>query len=157
MSLTINSPGEELPPFPAPTHGFGRGLQRPTTIKDALSRMPRYVPPPMNQFNVLYDKAPYDPNQPLKRAITCDGGESNVHPSGRRTFNGQELALLQGFLNTHQFAGTAGSIKKQIGNAVPSCFAKTLFEGIISSLRKSDRKARNYKPELVDLLDSDSD
>ena len=64
-----------------------------------------------------------------------------------------ELAALQGFLPTHRFAGTMTDIKKQIGNAVPSMFAKKLFEHINLSLQKSDRMRASWKPETIDLSD----
>jgi DNA (cytosine-5)-methyltransferase 1 len=83
---------------------------------------------------------------------------ADLHPNGKRTFTLFELAALQGFLPTHQFADTdvgtnVTDIKRQIGNAVPSMFAKKLFEHINLSLQKSDRRRAAWKPETVDLSD----
>jgi DNA (cytosine-5)-methyltransferase 1 len=93
----------------------------------------------------------YDARKPLQHCITCDG--VTPHPSGKRTFTLFELAALQGFLPTHKFFGTATDIRKQIGNAVPSMFAKALFERIAQSLQESDRKIAAYSPEVVALAD----
>ena len=48
---------------------------------------------------------------------------------------------------THWFAGCKTAILKQIGNAVPSCFGKILFEHITKSLRESDRKLALWNPD----------
>ena len=97
------------------------------------------------------DSAPYDDNQPLQKCITTDGGQSNTHPSGKRTFNLQELACLAGFSTSHRFSGCMTSIRKQIGNAVPACFAKTLFKEIIGCLEETDRMDAEWKPEVIAL------
>ena len=72
--------------------------------------------------------------------------ERNVHPSGKRSFNLQELAALQGFPPNHSFFGNATSIRKQVGNAVPPVFAKKLFRHLTKSLEASDRELAAYKP-----------
>ena len=96
---------------------------------------------------------PYNDNQPLRQCITGSGGEGNLHPSGKRSFNLQELACLAGFPATYRFFGNMTSIKKQIGNAVPACFAKVLFEEIVATLKKSDQEDAEWKPEIIDIDD----
>ena len=142
-------PGETLPTFPEATNGLGPGKNEPTTVRKVLRALQPHkasMPVAMHESSQM-NKPRYDDNAPLRRCITCDGGESNLHPSGKRTFELCELAALQAFLPTHQFAGTKTNIIKQIGNAVPSCFGKILFEHITKSLRESDRKLALCNPE----------
>lgn len=146
-------PGEILPPFPEPTHGLGPGMLPFVTIHDVLRKIRHHVVPEHLSHFALKDGQAYDSHKPMQGCITCDGGPSNLHPSGKRTFTLFELAALQGFLPTHRFAGGKTDIKKQIGNAVPSMFAKKLFEHITLSLQKSDRRRKSWKPETIDLSD----
>jgi len=145
-------PGEILPTFPEPTHGLGPGKLPFVTIRDVLRRLPseETFPEHLRQYTSKNEPS-YDPNVPLKQCITCSGGKSDLHPSGKRSFKLYELAALQGFLPKHRFfgnkRGSMGQIRTQIGNAVPSMFAKQLFEHIIKSLEKSDRKRAAWKPE----------
>ena len=67
--------------------------------------------------------------------MTTSGGQ-NYHPSGTRDFTLREYASLQGFPLNHVFRGTG--IKKQIGNAVPPCVAKVLFESVKRDLDRAD-------------------
>lgn len=94
---------------------------------------------------------PYDANQPLKGAITCNGGKHNLHPSGERPFNNQELALLQGFTTKHRFAGSKGSIMKQLGNAVPGIAITPFFKQAVKALKKFDRKVDAYRNEVIEI------
>jgi DNA (cytosine-5)-methyltransferase 1 len=144
-------PGEILPPFPEPTHGLGLGKLPFVTVHDVLSRILNTEVPHNMRYFTRKNVQPYDARKPLQHCITCDG--ATPHPSGKRTFTLFELAALQGFLPTHQFFGTATDIRKQIGNAVPSMFAKALFERITQSLQESDRKIAAYRPEVVALAD----
>ncbi|KAI7086574.1 hypothetical protein KC356_g4901 [Hortaea werneckii] len=152
LIIIAAGPGEVLPPFPRPTHGPpGSGLKRFTTVEDVLAKVPRRIPPHMLAHTPKPHGFPYDPREPLKLAITCDGGKSDVHPNGTRTFNMRELSMLQSFPATHDFAGTMTSIRKQCGNAVPSCFAKLMFEEITENLSKRDKEVANWKPEVIAL------
>ncbi|KAI6868614.1 hypothetical protein KC338_g3887 [Hortaea werneckii] len=152
LIIIAAGPGEVLPPFPSPTHGPpGSGLKPFITVEDVLAKVPRDIPLHMDAHTLKPHGFPYDPRQPLKLAITCDGGKSDVHPSGTRSFNMRELSMLQSFPATHDFYGTMTSIKKQCGNAVPSCFAKLMFEEITESLRERDREVANWKPEVIAL------
>jgi DNA (cytosine-5)-methyltransferase 1 len=67
--------------------------------------------------------------------MTCSGGQ-NYHPSGKRDLTLREYATLQGFPDCHVFKGSY--VKKQIGNAVPPCVAKVLFESIKKDLDAVD-------------------
>jgi len=113
------SPGEEMPPFPAATHGEEPGLKPFATIRDVLRHVSQYVEPQMRQYTAK-DGVRYNSHAVLKKAITCGGGESDLHPNGDRSFTMQELALLQSFLPTHKFAGastrTMTMLRKQVSN-----------------------------------------
>lgn len=143
-------PGEMLPPMPEKTHGDGRLPF--TTINDSLAKIdPMTVEPHMQAFTAK-NEAPYDGNQPLRSCITTGGGEGDLHPSGERSFNLQELAVLQSFAPTYRFApSNKTSIRRQIGNAVPSCLAEALFKSIIETLKISDQLTAEWKPELVEI------
>ena len=55
---------------------------------------------------------------------------------------------MQGFPPNHVFQGTY--IKKMIGNAVPPCAAKVLFEGIRRELARADGIAEEREVLVVD-------
>jgi len=131
--------------MPAATHSeSGSATSKPfTSVQSVLSSIPR---PNRLRPDPLHDPAavtfppnkcltPYDATKILSRAITTSGG-GNWHPSGKRDFTRREYATLQGFPECHVFKGKA--IKKQIGNAVPPCIAKVLFESIKRDLSTAD-------------------
>jgi len=39
----------------------------------------------------------------------------------------------------------------KIGNAVPSCVAKAIFQEVVKALKKSDAKSAAWKPEVVEV------
>ena len=141
-----------MPPFPKPTHG--NGLRRFTTINDKLKEVPHRIKPHMAatvNWKNKKDFMPSDGNKPLQGAITCNGGKANVHPNGLRPFNLQELALLAGFLASHEFFGNKTSIMRQIGNGVPSKAAWPFFTQIEKSMRKFDKEVEAYKSEIIEI------
>ncbi|KAF2722254.1 S-adenosyl-L-methionine-dependent methyltransferase [Polychaeton citri CBS 116435] len=140
------APGEDLPGFPSPTHGVGPLLRPFVTISAALRKL---ILPMYRGMERYTDKnaAPYNPNTPLKSCITCSGGDSDLHYNGKRSFSLAELALLQSFPPTHRFEGSKTDIRKQIGNAVPSCFSRTLYKSLIESLKRSDKKRQGLSVE----------
>ena len=133
--------------MPAATHSESGGgnspLKRFTSVQSALSRIPRpnpLRPDPMHDPTTVAfapDKyvTPWDATKILPRAMTTSGGQ-NYHPSGKRDFTLREYAALQGFPQGHIFKGRY--VKKQIGNAVPPCGAKVLFESIKRDLDAAD-------------------
>lgn len=68
-----------------------------------------------------------------------------MHPSGMRPFTPRELACLQTFPATHDFAGSVFQKKKQIGNAVPPVLAEALLREVRKTMEKADRE-RSKKP-----------
>ncbi|KAK7452010.1 hypothetical protein CaCOL14_003557 [Colletotrichum acutatum] len=147
-------PGERLPPFPRATHsetGAG-GLSKYVTIRQALSRITD-TSSDHNPENEMRNTLPIgsvvsDPDQILKRCVTCSGGQ-NMHWSNTRAYTVREFASLQGFPVWHQFAEAPKSaLKKQIGNAFPACVVRPLYEHLKNWLLAEDgfapaRDARN--------------
>lgn len=79
--------------------------------------------------------------------MTCSGGQ-NWHPDGWRDFTVREYASLQGFPQNHVFRGSY--VKKQIGNAVPPCVGKVLFESIKKELDAVDGIVEGPEVMVVD-------
>ncbi|KXH57109.1 C-5 cytosine-specific DNA methylase [Colletotrichum salicis] len=137
-------PGEKLPPFPRATHsetGAG-GLLKYVTIKDALKKI-KDDSTFHNPENEIRNTLPVgsvvsDPNQILKRCVTCSGG-GNMHYSNTRAYTVREFASLQGFPFWHHFAEAPKSaLKKQIGNAFPACVVRPLYEHLKNWLLAED-------------------
>ncbi|KAK3057086.1 hypothetical protein LTR09_002124 [Extremus antarcticus] len=147
-------PGETLPPFPKVTHGTGGNLLPRVTIRDRL-RLLRNKPIErhMQEYTSKTGR-PYNDRQPLAQCITTDGGKSNLHPKGDRTFSLQELACLAGFPLEHSFypkVKGVTSIRRQIGNAVPPCVAKALFTQITETMRETDREIAAWESQTIEV------
>ncbi|KAI9891913.1 MAG: hypothetical protein M1814_002298 [Vezdaea aestivalis] len=92
----------------------------------------------------------WNPFRTPVNTITTSGGQHNYHPNGRHPFTLRELACLQTFPLYHKFMDSSkGSLKKQIGNAVPPVLAKVLLETIKETLTESDRLSAQRVTELV--------
>lgn len=111
------------------------------TIHDAINN----IPDPASNHDVQNElnkwarswHAPYNAYSQAK-TITCNGGEANYHPSGRRKFTEREVACLQTFPLDFEFPGR--NVRRQIGNAVPVKFAETIYREIARSLRETDEE-----------------
>ncbi|RPA75302.1 S-adenosyl-L-methionine-dependent methyltransferase [Ascobolus immersus RN42] len=134
------APGEELPPFPLPTHQdfFSKDPRRDllpaVTLDDALSTItPESTDHHLNHvWQPAEWKTPYDAHRPFKNAIRAGGGEYDIYPDGRRKFTVRELACIQGFPDEYEFVGTLTDKRRIIGNAVPP----PLSAAIMSTLRQ---------------------
>ncbi|KAK3673106.1 hypothetical protein LTR78_006946 [Recurvomyces mirabilis] len=128
--------GEPLPPIASPRH------EHKTTIQDCLDNLPplRSIPRHMQVYTERAGPS-YDPNIQLRGAITCSGGEGDLHPTGKRGFRVQEFALLMGLPATYKFcqAGIT-ALKRLIGNMVPMETAKDIFTEIKKSLKHGDQQ-----------------
>lgn len=151
--LICRSPGESLPNFPAPKHAhptrdkhFNSSLPPPRTVRNAISNIPydSTCHQPLC-FPGGFRPSPVDFDQPLRATILASGGPYDVHPSGMRPFTPRELACLQTFPATHDFAGSVFQKKKQIGNAVPPVLAEALLREVRKTMEKADRE-RSKKP-----------
>lgn len=151
LIMIAAAPGENLPPFPLPTHAEDStgGLKPYTTLRHALCgirhgedlhnlrTVKRHQPP----------KAPYNPDR-LAGTLTT-GGADFPYPDGSRDFTLRELASLQGFPRYHKFKGTRTSIRKQIGNAFPPNTVRVLYEHLERWLLNQDG-VLPYKQPAVD-------
>ncbi|KAK2018302.1 C-5 cytosine-specific DNA methylase [Colletotrichum eremochloae] len=137
-------PGERLPPFPSATHSEtgARGLSRYVTIRQALAKIKAtctFHNPEEEMKDILpVGSVVSDPDQILRRCVTCSGGQ-NMHWSNTRAYTVREFASLQGFPVWHQFANAPKSaLKKQIGNAFPACVVRLLCEHLKNWLLVED-------------------
>lgn len=86
---------------------------------------------------VMYDKhKPNDLSQPAKTIDTKDRG---ITPQGMvsdgqyaRKLTNEEVAIIQGFPKDYKFYGNKTSVKRQIGNAVPTQPIKAIFEKLLN-------------------------
>lgn len=71
--------------------------------------------------------------------LTCSPAQKQTercHPDETRPFTVREYARIQSFPDDWQFTGSMGEQYKQIGNAVPVKFAKTIGLSIINTLNQ---------------------
>ena len=150
ITLTYFSPGEELPPFPQPTHERG-SVTIKTVIEDleAIHRMSPLEHHEERMYSAGKEKPSYNPHS-LAKTITC-GASENYHPDGQRAFTIRELASLQTFPYGHKFTNvmydgdgeamkpvTLTELRQQIGNAVPPNLGRAVLSEVLKSLRESD-------------------
>ncbi|KAI1483219.1 S-adenosyl-L-methionine-dependent methyltransferase [Daldinia eschscholtzii] len=154
-------PGEELPPFPPATHSKDpdpdRGTRPYKTVRQILNKIPRdaSLHDPLHSprsLKELTGKAPWNPDIPLSRTITCGGGVGNYHYSGKRAFTLREYALLQGFPLDYNFQRPEQM--RQIGNAFPPLVVRTLYKHLRRWLEQQDRV---YADGELSESDSDGD
>lgn len=75
-----------------------------------------------------------DPNKPSYTVTASGGGGTHIyHYDEPRALTNRERARLQTFPDDFFFFGTKGSVRKQIGMAVPPKFSQVLFECILKS------------------------
>ncbi|KAK6537805.1 hypothetical protein TWF694_010710 [Orbilia ellipsospora] len=151
LVLIACCPGETLADFPNPTHFYSSdpfepmpvGLQRAVTLREAITRIPRFSPD--HDIEILETVAPsslklppHEWDQPFRSTIKCGGGEYNLHPSRNRKFTLRELACLQSFPIDHLFYGKRGEKMRQIGNAFPPKLVGAVMESVRKHLEKTD-------------------
>ncbi|KAL2278276.1 hypothetical protein FJTKL_14547 [Diaporthe vaccinii] len=134
-------PGEQLPPWPPATHSATpRQGQKPfVTEAEALRGLnSRRVSLHDVARAAVRNGSRRDANLPFPKTITCGGTQGILHPSGTRDFTVREIASLQGFPIYHEFEGNKTAIKKQIGNAFPSCVVKNIYDHLRKWLEEVD-------------------
>ena len=120
LILYASCAGQDLPEFPAKTHG--PALRPYTTIRQAISGIPRYAPD--------HDPQPFHPSEIPSNPPDFDGLLPNIimpkkhdqcHPNGLYPYTIRQFAHLQGCGN-HKFPATMSDPKKKklLGNSVPS-------------------------------------
>jgi len=147
-------PGEPLPTFPRPTHGTGPGMKPFVAIRDA-TREAENTPDPddlASRAGGPRRRAERSHNgRRLLLGTPTTGGIVEPHLNGVRSFNLFESSLLCGFPSYHRFAGNNVEVKRQQGNAFPSCCARTMFEHAAKSMREFDRKIASSPREIITL------
>lgn len=129
-----------LPKLPLATRSeTGKdGFKLFKSVNQTLSEIPDFAPNHNIEDCVFKDgrsEKPYDGDTILLWTMTTSGGQ-NYHTDGKQDFTSREDACLQGFPPNHILRGNA--IKKQIGNAVPPCVARILFESVGIDLVEAD-------------------
>lgn len=144
LIMIASCPGEEVPPWPSPTHGPGR---RPyVTEAHAIDRLP--PDPRLHDIQAALrrgaDLPVRNPNAPFPRTLTCTEAGKLGHYSGKRHFTAREAAGLQAFPPRYQCPAhlRVTTVRKQIGNAYPPCVAKAIFQGVRQHLERVDRQRR---------------
>lgn len=134
----------EVPPIPegAPNHEFAH-------VNDTVVRRLSYIKPGQNVFTAdmpdelrlkvkgatisqLYRRL--RPDKPSYTVIGNGGGGMHMyHWSENRALTNREKARLQTFPDSFVFEGGVGSVRSQIGMAVPPRGARVIFEAILKT------------------------
>ncbi len=139
----------ENPPIPEDAYNHEYTKQS-ETVKKRLS----YIKPGENAFTATIPKhlqlnvkgakisqiyKRLDPNKPSYTVTGSGGGGTHVyHWEENRALTNRERARLQTFPDNFKFHGSKGSVRKQIGMAVPSRGAKIIFEAVLKSFANID-------------------
>jgi len=89
-----------------------------------------------------------DPNKPAYTVTGSGGGGTHVyHWKENRALTNRERARLQTFPDSFIFCGSKGSVRKQVGMAVPCEGTRIIFEAILKSFAgiKYDSEDSNMK------------
>lgn len=153
--------------LPHPTHGMGLDSKNPyVTLKDAIGHLKP------NEIGEIYESGFSSRflSRNRKRGwnevsftIQASGRHAPLHPSGEpmiklgtdewilpatsehRRLSVVECALIQTFPADYIWKGNAGSVHKQIGNAVPCLLAKAVSEPIAAFLTEYYMGSENKK------------
>ncbi len=133
----------ECPPIPELAAN-----QEPTKQSPAVIERLRHIKPGQNAFNAdlpehlklnvkgatisqIYRRL--DPDKPAYTITGSGGGGTHVyHWADPRALTNRERARLQSFPDYYEFCGRRGSVRKQIGMAVPPVGAKAIFKALFS-------------------------
>jgi DNA (cytosine-5)-methyltransferase 1 len=135
----------EMPPIPAgaPNHDFvgltPRVAERLTYIKPGENAWTADIPLHLKlnvkgtHLSQIYRRL--DPQKPSYTITGSGGGGTHVyHWKEPRPLTNRERARLQTFPDDFIFEGGRGSVRKQIGMAVPPLMAKVIFTAILRSI-----------------------
>lgn len=145
--------------FPPSTHASPKltktlGLQPWITVENALEGLPE---PEEDHLLANHDYSKYkitnrnftghrwtDPNKPSPTILARGNGKGGVcaiqHPKNHRRMSIREQALIQTFPLNFEFYGKMNSCYRQVGNAVPVLFAKSLGSELRSYNRITFKK-----------------
>jgi len=158
LMVVAACPGQELPPFPAATHGPEDGLKPHVSLGRAIAAIPPWatdhdVEAQKRNFAIRpLNRSEANVNLPHQHLITTAGAQFLLRDGGRLYAPTiRQNMRLQTFPDHYQITGTKTDAYKQIGNAVPCTFMKQIFREVGNTLEKSDREAREWLAETIDL------
>lgn len=159
----VHSPGEHLPQWPAPTHGYGPGLIPYVTYNQAVANIAADTSLHDVEGHKRKQKftprhlLPVNGNQPLSRILDTKGAKF-LDPTGKYWPTIRQQMRSMTFPDEHYLVGyTQDDFTRQIGNAVPVEFMRQVFEEVIKTLRESDRESAAYDAANTFTLDDDDD
>ena len=144
----------EVPPIPAWASGQEVTRQHPRVIERL-----KLISPGENAFNARRLHEPenealrlnvkgatlsqiykrLDPDKPAYTVTGSGGGGTHMyHWDDHRALTNRERARLQTFPDWYNFRGSRGSVRKQVGMAVPPAGAKVIFEAILRTFKGED-------------------
>ena len=89
------------------------------------------------QISQIYRRL--DPNRPAYTVTAAGGGGTQgFHWKEHRSLTNRERARLQTFDDKYEFVGAYGSVRRQIGMAVPPLMAEQICKSIARSFRNAD-------------------
>jgi DNA (cytosine-5)-methyltransferase 1 len=90
---------------------------------------------PPSGYNTTYKRQIWnEPGSTVQTTFGMISGCRNVHPIATRSLTIREAARIQSFPDTFKLAGTAGTMRTGIGNAVPPLLAYELGKHVESSI-----------------------
>lgn len=124
-------------PFLARYNGGNNRVHAISEPVPTLDTSNRYgvVEPLINRKGENYQIGVPIPNEFVKDNFDIVSGAYGIE-LGFRMLQPNELAAATGFPADYKFTGTKVEIVKQIGNAVPPCFAKAMFSQILKEITK---------------------
>jgi len=146
-----HSPGHPLPEFPPPRPGpkntIRKTLDKVGPVRDIEEHMQRHS---------IKDEPSYDDDITLPYTIVCKSSKGDLHPSGKRSFNMQELAMLAGFPRRRKFAPACmTALREIIGNAVPVGLAKDLYKMVHKDLDEGETEMGRWLVKVRALTNED--
>ncbi|WP_276120052.1 DNA cytosine methyltransferase [Pararhizobium qamdonense] len=85
------------------------------------------------------------PSQTITSSFAKPSSARCIHPEQNRALTIREAARLQSFPDAYQFHGGTGSIRLQIGNAVPPLLAMHLGQALRNHLEENGVPFQNYQ------------
>ncbi|KAK0941531.1 hypothetical protein LTR29_006910 [Friedmanniomyces endolithicus] len=151
LIILTSCPGHPLPDFPPPRPGpkntIRKTLDKVGPVRDIEEHMQRHS---------IKDEPSYDDDITLPYTIVCKSSKGDLHPSGKRSFNMQELAMLAGFPRRRKFAPACmTALREIIGNAVPVGLAKDLYKMVHKDLDEGETEMGRWLVKVRALTNED--
>lgn len=128
-----------------------RLMNSKTTYRDLPSHLKRY------RDDIFEDKYKRLDMKGLSRTITAhisQDGYWYIHPTQHRTLTIREAARIQTFPDSYRFCGFPRHAFKQIGEAVPPLFGRSIGAAVLSALEASEPDECFSTEEIAQVLES---